>query len=189
MESQVKNGNVIQEESILALKDILKELMAETNDLAFDIMPHSLMKKGVRDALHSLFSRIESDFDAKIDFDDEELKSFPIVKSAEIQFYRTIVSIYEKALERSKKLRSTFQLLSEPKVGLQLIIEQNDIESGGIAEKIVPTINKIAKLVRLVDGKFSVNYKNNKKTFEIQLTLPREYTQKATTIEEEEVIQ
>lgn len=185
MESQLKNGKAIQADSIMALKDILKELMDDTNDLAFDIMPRSLMKEGIREVLHSFFNRLMTEYNAEIEFNDDDLKCFPIVKSAEIQIYRAIVSIYLKALERNNKLNSIFQLLNDPQIGFRLRIDQNKIENESIAEEITPTINNIAKQVRIIDGEFSVKYQNDKKSFEIQVILPKEFTRKATLTEAE----
>lgn len=184
MESQLKNGKAIHEDSILALKEILQEMMEETNDLAFDIMPQSLMKEGIQEALHSFFNRIESEFEAKIEFNGSDLAFFPIVKSAEIQLYRSITTLYLSAIKRSEKINSSFVFITSPQVGIQLSIDQSDLSKDIDSKEVFETIEKITDKINIVDGTIKVQeLESNLRKFNIQITIPNEFTQEPTVTE------
>src|SRR5690606_6402300 len=127
MESQIQSGKAIQIDSILTLKEILKDLLNETNNLAFDIMPRTLMKEGILESLQSYFGKLKKENGANIEFDPSLVKCFPIEKSAEIQVYRTITNVFDLALKRAPLLKAKVELFSTPLIGFYLKIEQDQI--------------------------------------------------------------
>lgn len=176
MESQIQSGKTIQKDSILTLKEILKDLLNETNNLAFDIMPRTLMKEGILESLQSYFGKLKKENGANIEFNPSLVKCFPIEKSAEIQVYRTIVNIFDLALKRDSRLKAKVKLFSTPLIGFYLRIEQDYILDEQKIKLIIPLLKNIEKQLALVDGIFEIHSSNNFKSFELKVMLPEEFT-------------
>lgn len=152
------------------ISEQLKEAIDETKNLAVELMPRSMMHDGIISSLSNYLARIQSKYRVECELESNFRSIQSTSKNLEITLYRVTVSIIEKAI-LSKVIESIHvNIVSEPHIKVQIIIQSTPLLGNNFAKPLSSYLGFMGQLKRRIElsgGQLMIQDSTDNSTTEI----------------------